>query len=413
MGNAAQLEDRRSVSARGDYARNMRRMVVVFTLLVLLVLWVWLFVLEGAFRHGPNGKSFGGDAAMYVSAARVMRAGENPYDSRILYRSERAWLSEQHIRQIAPRSIVRVGNPPLLFWALEPLSDKPLTGSALACMAVLALCTLGSFLLLLAYTGWTSRVVPSLVFLLMPQTLLGIYEANMIGLVFAGIAAAIVLADRNPWLAGAFLTAAWLKPPVGLPVALIVILLMNHRSQKIAASFGLVSALLGLLTLVATGAQSMQQWVRGMAGYSSAIVTSPAVSSLTGLYVRWAPAGVRFALEASTLVLAIALTAYVWRTQAEKERVPVLAVGWLWFAWFLAAPYAHFYDEILLTVPLLALFGPNGGHLSEPGPALALYLTFFSLLLVSWAPGGAQLLCIPLLAIAFVLYRRAPARLAT
>jgi Glycosyltransferase family 87 len=413
MGNAARLEEPRSVSERDGRKRNMRRMVAVSILLVLLILWGWLFVQEGAFKHGPNGKSFGGDAAMYVSAARVMKAGGNPYDSHLLYRSEQTWLAEQHVRQIAPRSVVRVGNPPLLFWALEPLTDKPLTASALACMALLGLSTLGGFLLLLGYLGWTARVVPSLVFLLMPQTVLGIYEANAIGLVFAGIAVAIVLADRNPWLAGAFLTAAWLKPPVGLPIALMVILFISGRRQKVATSFGVATALFALLTLLATGAESIRQWINGMAGYSNAITTSPAVSSLSGLYVRWAPGGARLVLEAATVLLAIGLTAFVWRTQAWKEGVPGLAVGWLWLAWFLAAPYAHFYDEILLTLPLMALLGPNGERLSERGPVLALYLTFFSLLLVSWAPGGVQLLCVPLLAIACVLYRRAPMALGT
>lgn len=394
-------------AAREQRSRSPRRMIAVCSLLVLLILWVWLFVQEGAFQHGVNGKSFGGDSALFLSAARVMKTGGNPYDSVLLYKSERAWLAQQNIRKIAARSVVRVGNPPLFFWALGPLADKPLPASALALIALLVLSGLGGFLLLLSYLDWSARLVPCVVFLLMPQTLLGMYEGNVIGLVFAGIAAGVFLANRAPWLAGALLTAAWLKPPVALPIVVLVFLFMSNRRRTVAISFVITTAVLAVLTVLATGAQSIKDWVAGMLGYSNAITTSPSVSSLSGLYARWAPSGVRLALEAAAILAAIALTAYMWRRGGVEGEMSVLAIGWLWFAWFLAAPYAHFYDEILLALPLLALLGRNGELLTEGGPALALYLAFFSLLVLSATPAGVQLLCIPLLAIGYILYRRA------
>jgi hypothetical protein len=182
---------------------------------------------------------------------------------------------------------------------------------------------------------------------------------------------------------------------------------MSSRRGTLALSFAITTAVLAVLTVLATGAASIKDWVAGMAGYSNAITTSPSVASLSGLYARWAPSGLRFALEAAATLTAVALTTYLWRAGAGKGQLEVLAVGWLWFAWFLAAPYAHFYDEILLTLPLLALLGRNGERLAEAGPTLALYLAFFSLLVLSATPGGVQLLCVPLLAIAYILYRRA------
>jgi len=49
--------------------------------------------------------------------------------------------------------------------------------------------------------------------------------------------------------------------------------------------------------------------------------------------------------------------------------------------WFLATPFAHFPDEILLTIPILALLGRDGQHLGQAIPVFVIYLLFFSLAL--------------------------------
>jgi hypothetical protein len=56
-------------------------------------------------------------------------------------------------------------------------------------------------------------------------------------------------------------------------------------------------------------------------------------------------------------------------------------VGWLWAVWFLAAPFAHFPDEILLTIPILAYLGVDGERLASASGRVALVALFGSIIL--------------------------------
>ena len=86
-GSPDQRQRRFSVLAR------RRAYLVLLPLLLLLLLWVWAFSAEGAFKHGPNGKSFEGDYAMFASAAQLLHQGKNPYDTRLLEQRERAAMA--------------------------------------------------------------------------------------------------------------------------------------------------------------------------------------------------------------------------------------------------------------------------------------------------------------------------------
>jgi hypothetical protein len=375
-------------------------------LLVLLVLWVWLFAQEGAFNGGPNGKTLGGDMAMFLGAARVLQAGGNPYDPAVLYRSEKSWLAGQHIRKIAKRGVVRVGNPPLLFWLLRPVSAVPFNVAAIGSILALELLALIGLAACLAYAGWSARLIPAVVFVLMPQALLAAFYANIVGVVFAGVSLSLLATRRAPYVSGALLVVAWLKPPVALPIAGLILLFL--AVDRLRAFIGFVVATLVLLagTLIVTGPHALVQWVHALFGYSRDIAGSPSISSLSGLYVRWAPDGVRTALELVSLAIALGVTWVVWNRNRGEGGLPLVSVAWLWMLWFLAVPYAHFFDQILLTAPLLALFGCNGSALVQRGPKWSLYLLFFSLLFISWAPGGVQPLALPLAVVAAVSYVR-------
>jgi len=76
--------------------------------------------------------------------------------------------------------------------------------------------------------------------------------------------------------------------------------------------------------------------------------------------------------------------------------VPLQKTGWLWFLWMLATPYAHFIDEIVLVIPVLALIGVNGRHVTRPTSVVVLYLLGLSIWLFSWTPMNVQLLWAPL-----------------
>lgn len=373
---------------------------VLGPLFILLILWVDLFAAEGAFKGGPNGKTFGADWAMFMGAAGMMRQGQNPYAHAALYRAEKHLLARQRLPILKRQETVRVGNPPLFFWALEPLPSRPFQPVALAGILVLYLLSIAGFIAALYRFGWKRYSLAALCFILMPQVVLGMFNGNVIGLVFAGIGLSLALAPRYPALAGAVLSVAWLKPPVALPIVLLIAAFHAARPARLVAGFSLISASLFGLTLLTTGWSSVVNWIAGLVGYSQDMRTQPDVASLAGLYVRWMPSVGRSALEALSLGLAIAITAVYWYRVRRNAPLDFARDAWLWVVWMLATPYAHFYDEMILAIPIAALLGRHGHRLNRRLPVLALYLMFFSLLVLSWTPFQVYLLPLPLAGVA-------------
>jgi len=384
----------------GSRQRSRRRtFLIVAPLLTLLVLWMWLFYAEGAYKGGPNGKAFGADYAMFLGAAQVLRDGGNPFDHTVLYRTERQMLARQALPILRHEPVVRVGNPPLFFWLLEPLTPLPFQPTALAWILAMYALAAAGFIACLRYLGWKRRFLPCLVFLLMPQVVLGVCYGNVICLVFAGSCWALALLKSRPFVAGMLLSLALLKPPVALPTVLLIALFHPGTRARMIAGFGTAVTLLFGLTVAAMGWRILVLWVGGLLGYSRDIAMEPDVSSLAGLYVRWASLPLHLGLQALFLGIAVALTGLWWWKYRNHREMVVLAVSWLWFVWFLATPYAHFFDEIVLTVPVLALIGRDGRNLSKRLPVWGLYIMFFSLFLLSWVPFQAQLLSLTLLAV--------------
>jgi Glycosyltransferase family 87 len=379
---------------------------VIAPFLVLLVLWIYLFYGEGAFKGGPSGKAFGADYTMFVSAAQVLKTGGDPYNPTVLLRTETAWMHRLHRSMIkrSQRSQVRVGNPPLLYWAMEPLTGASFVPAALLSLFGLYLLSAVGFVATLRYFGWRKWILPTFIFLLMPQVVLGAFYGNVMGIVFAAMGLSLALSRRYPAAAGALMCLAWLKPPVALPVVLVLGAFHVQQRTRFATGFTLGTLGLFVLTLVTSGWNSLGLWVHGLLRYSNDMAIQPDVISLAGLYVRWMPPAPRLVLEALTVLGALALTVYLWKRRPAGQ-YDFLTVAPLWVVWMLAAPYGHFFDEIVLAIPVAAYLGQNGRRVACRLPGFALYLLFFSLFFISWAPLRVYLLPIPLVLIAVFMYR--------
>ncbi len=379
---------------------------VLAPLLLLLVLWIYAFVAEGAFKDGPGGKAFGGDYAMFVTAAKILQNGGDPYNPAVLLKAETALMKQLHLPQIktSERAQVRVGNPPLLYWAMRPLVGTDFRPSALASLIGLYVLSAVGFVALLAYFGWSTWFGPLVIFLVMPQTILGAFYGNVIGIVFAAVGISLLLSRRYPAAAGAVMVVAWLKPPIALPIVLLLALFHVPRRVSFLAGFAGASIAFLLVTVAATGWGAVGLWIHGLVRYSNDMSIQPDLISLAGLYSRWMPTGPRLGLEAVSLAAALGGTAWVWRRE-KAAPAPWPAVAPLWVLWMLATPYGHFFDEILLTVPMLAFLGKNGGRVVYRLPGTALYLCFFSLVVISATPFRVYLLSFPLIAIAWLMVR--------
>ncbi|MCA1596794.1 MAG: DUF2029 domain-containing protein [Chloroflexi bacterium] len=367
-------------------------------LALFLVLWVWLFGAEGAVSGGPNGTAFGADFAMFDAASQVLASGHNPYNRDRLYAYEQHMLSLQNVPITRNRPIVRVGNPPLFFWALGPLAALRFQFASLLWSFGLLAISVAACLGALRVAGVRRLFLPTAVCALMPQTVLAAFYGNPAGIVLAGLVGCLLVMNRFPVLAGACLVTAWLKPQVGLPAVLLILLFHVSRPRMTSAGLIVATALGAAVGIMTSGFGVWRAWLSGMLSYSRDVATTPDLASLSGLYVRNVPGAERTILEALLLLAAFALTIL-----AAKDRrgagLPVQRMAWLWFVWFLATPYAHFFDELLLVVPIAALLSPQA---LGPRSGLSLwivYLAALSLLVLSWAPGGVQLLSIPVAAV--------------
>jgi Glycosyltransferase family 87 len=379
-------QSRKTVAFWPGELRPGRGLAVVGPLLLLqLFLWVGFFGVTRYFQDGPSGTAMGTDFAVFVGASNAMKHGQNPYDSAVLFRSESSLLARQHLRMTGDRFNVRAGNPPLFYWALEPLTGLPFQRVAVAWILAMYLSSGAGFLLALRYLRWTNWLLPTVVFLLMPEVVTGATFGNVHGPVLVVIALCLVLMERHAGLAGAVGALGWLKPQIAFPLLLVIFLFHSVDRRRAAAGFlGATVALSGAM-VAATGLHSFAEWIAGLDSWSNGIGKEPNVVSLSGLYSGWLPRSLQIVVAIGLVVLACGATTVAWKRVHSRTVVPVIAVGWLWVLWFLVSPFAHYTDVIVLAVPVLALLGRNGEHVARPLGIATLYLAFFSLV-VLWTP---------------------------
>lgn len=410
MANSSHALGKSDLPARRDMTRPGRFLLWLGPLVILMLLWAWALVTVGDVRQGPRARNFGGDFALNMSSAYVLRHGENPYDGAVLLRGEQAFLVRQGISPNLGRSAGALtwgGYPPLYFWLLGPLTDLPFRTVGIVWIVGLYALMAGGFLAVLAYAGWSRRLVPCLLFLAMPQTMLQAYYGNPAGLVVPVVLGALFLQSRYPLAGGLLLSLAWLKPQLALPA--LVMITIFHTHDRVRFLLGLALGTFSLLaaSLLTMGGHEMILWVRGLLTVSSITGEQPNMAPLVGLYAGWAPPAIRTGLEATGLAVAAVLTlGWRWKLRG-VNRPSLLAVGWLWVVWFLALPYAHFPDEILLSLPIIALLGRDGENAGRPVSVAVLYLMFFSAFLFSAKPHDVQLLSLPLLVLAAMLWMAA------
>lgn len=385
-----------------------RARLAIVPLAVLCLLWAWLLIQLGGLSQGPRAVSFGGDFALNMSSATLLKAGGNPYDGAALLRAERSYMNASHIHVKLGRAQAPLtwgGYPPLFFWLLEPLTAFPFGPVAVAWIGFLAVTLLAGFIALLRYTGWTSIAPATLLFALMPQTTLEEYYANPTAFVAGDIFFVLFLQRRFPLAAGLLFSLAFLKPQLAVPTGIVITAFVVGDRRRFLS--GLSAGLLVLLgaSLVTVGPRVLLHWVTGMYSVSSMVAQQPNMAPWIGLYAAWAAPPVRMGIELLLGAGTIVATAVAWRRLRQQTPVNFAQIGWLWALWFLILPYAHFADEVLLAPAILALLGINGARLRNPWAALTLYLLFFSVLLFSFRVHGALLLSLPLTAILVILYR--------
>lgn len=416
--------------------------------LALVALALVLAFYAELLAHAP---ATGQDFRLFYAAATVLRHGGNPYDQRQLVREE---VRLYHPVTPAQRASL-AGNPlpqgPPLVIALLPLVGRSPALVYKLYTAVLAMAAIAALILLSRL--WPARRAARRVVLglLSPVTFLGL----MLGqpdalLLLAAVVALWALMSRpacncgrmandadcgrlgrsrhqsmppDPALgrskaaiAGFVLAMGLIKPQIiAGPIALLAVLAWRQDRLRpyLGGLLAGLASFVGLSVLLA-GPAVVEGWIGELVGFSQGTVYAQVdVSSLSTLYLAWAPHGLAQALSAATLLAWAVLCLVLWRagdTETHRRWWFVLALT----LWLLATPYAHPHDVILLL--------PAAWYLLDRAPYRGGALILALLLCATWwlLPMGSVLGLrppllrglgiVPVLLLATLLMRYRPAR---
>jgi hypothetical protein len=192
---------------------------------------------------------------------------------------------------------------------------------------------------------------------------LGLVSGNPSNVLLLGSGAAtLLLARRRYFLGGLLLGTAWIKPPVGLPVA--AALIIGFPGGRVRAAMGAVTGTVAfaVLNLAAAGPGRIAQWMVSLVPYSQAL--SPhsqslpsqcCLASLPALLLGFMP--VSLAVGVSVLAVGLLLVRVFrhpgWPAAWALE--PFLLLAILTAAGLAVTPYIHMNDLVLEALPLLIL----------------------------------------------------------
>lgn len=332
-----------SVLSQPPWARLLKP-VALLALLGLLALQI-----RGlAQAEGPLAErvaSFGAmDFVAFWAGAQVFVQGGDPYTfEQVLAVQEAAGLDDQ----------LPFLNPPWTLTLLAPLGLLPFQVARWTWMALNLLFLTGSALLIRRWTGASERLEPVFLvgaFTFVPAIMTFQYGQMSLLILFGLSAALAALRARRDLLAGLALTLCTLKPHLLLPLFLAgTILVVRERRWGVAAG-----AAIGLAALLAPTVHLLPRFAA--MDFSPLILKTSALASgfraallaLTGTLPTW-PIGLITGLG----LLGTGLWALRTRFEPEFDGnvVGLIAVS------LIAAPYAWFWDYVLLLPMQLLMFG--------------------------------------------------------
>lgn len=348
---------------RSDRAsRLLRRGLIALCLGITLAL-------AGSFLallHSPLG-AHQTDFLVYAAVAKLVVQG---HGGEVYQFPQVVQAAAQLLHHVAiPRQQAVFLYPPFMALVLAPFGALPYTlaYSLWAALNVLllgiGLRSLQRFLGLrgeLALLWWLAAIS----FL---PVLAAVAQGQVTMLLLALLAGTLVTLDRQPAVSGVFLALAVIKPPLVLPVLLVLLL---RRRWEVLRSFALTAAALFLLPLPWLGPAIDLQYLHALLAvtrWSGGGFGPGQNENLFGLTHRVLPALpatlAQYGLDAAVLLLLIRLA----RRWPRNDRPLAAAVG----AALLLSPHVLFYDLSLLLVPAAVAFRHH--RTGFPLPAMLIF----------------------------------------
>jgi hypothetical protein len=345
-----------------------------FTAAVLLVsslVSLWLFTPVFWDR-------LGGDSRAFYAAARVDLRGGDPYSFSQLTAEEAA---VDAVAGAHPGTTAYSANPyhypPLLTraWeALTPLGDRGFYWVNFGALLLLGLLGLE---LILAALSWSNRWLARAFFVVSPAMTLVLVSGNPSTLLLAAWGGALLAASRNrALLAGMLLAAGWIKPPVGIPVALALAIAGPASKRLLAAGFGLGTAVFGAANLLIGGPAQSFRWLGSLFEFTATLSPKQATvigqCCLTGLPALLLD---RVSMPVAVLAAGAVAAAILWVAfrrgfLGATRPDPLLPLALLTALALIVTPYVHLNDLVLEALPLLVIASQPLTLVSRPTLAL-------------------------------------------
>ncbi|MDP9325888.1 MAG: glycosyltransferase 87 family protein [Candidatus Dormibacteraeota bacterium] len=323
-------------------------------------------LIYGAWQLSPVFWSqAGNDSRVFYAAARLASSGDNPYDFGRLAAVEAQVNAEARAAGSGRDSLSpnEYHYPPVMtraFIALAPLGDF----GFLVAVSLLALVAgVIGFELILSALHWRGRWLPRLFFVVSLPMLTVLSSGNPATLLLLPWGGAFVASRRGrPLVAGMLLAACWIKPPVGVPVAVALLVLERARWRPMLAGLAIGTAVFAGANVAAGGVDGTLAWLRSLVDFSATInANQTAVIQQRFLAGLSAPLFFLGPLAAGAIAVAVVTVVLLWARRGGPlggggDRAP-LGLALLTAAALAVAPYIHTYDLVLMAAPVLVLSG--------------------------------------------------------
>jgi hypothetical protein len=305
----------------------------------------------------------GGDSRAFYAATRLQLRGGDPYSFSQLTAEEAAIDAAAGA---PPGSSAYGANPyhypPLMTRAWEvitPLGDR---GFYWVNFGILLLLGLLGFELILAALSLADRWLARAFFVVSPGMALVLVSGNPSTLLLAGWGGALLAASRNrAVLAGALLAVGWIKPPVGIPVALALAIAGPSSKRALAAGFGLGTAVFGAANLLMSDLSQTLRWLGSLFEFTATL--NPKQSTVIGqCCLTGLPAVLSDRVPLPQAVLAAGAVGAVILWVAARRGLlgtarpdPLLPLALLTSLALVTSPYVHLNDLVLEALPALVI----------------------------------------------------------